>query len=73
MDPVERASTNEVKEEQWKISGDCNRCRRQKYCSKHCRLHKAKEEAVFDYAVKKVLHWDRIIAAFENPRMNMDK
>lgn len=28
------------KSEQWKLSGDCNLCRRQKYCSKPCTVNK---------------------------------
>lgn len=26
--------------EQWNLSGDCNKCRRQKYCNTHCKAHK---------------------------------
>lgn len=26
-----------VETEQWKLDGDCDKCRRQKYCGKHAR------------------------------------
>lgn len=28
--------------EQWKLQGNCNECRRQKYCSTGCKAHKLK-------------------------------
>lgn len=30
--------------EQWNLSGDCNKCRRQKYCNTHCKAHKRTEK-----------------------------
>lgn len=31
---------NNIQEnEQWKLNGDCSKCRRQKYCSKKCTIN----------------------------------
>ena len=36
------AQTNE----QWLLNGDCNKCRKQNYCSKPCTRNKRKTEAM---------------------------
>lgn len=38
--------------EQWKASGDCEKCRKKSYCSKPCKVHK---ERVSKECLKKVL------------------
>lgn len=30
--------------EQWKLEGDCNICKRQKYCTKGCRVRKINQQ-----------------------------
>lgn len=49
-------------DEQWLFNGNCEECRRQKYCSKSCTARKSKENAMFREAVLKVLKLDK---AFE--------
>ena len=35
-------------EDQWKLDGDCEKCRRQSYCSRDCKKRRlAKEKAAF--------------------------
>ena len=37
--------------EQWKLNGDCNKCRRVEYCTKKCIANKkAKERALRNFA-----------------------
>lgn len=40
-------------DQQWKLEGDCQKCRRKKYCSSQCRP-------------RKNLEWQTIVAGFEN-------
>lgn len=32
--------------EQWLLSGDCSKCRREKYCSKQCRKAASRERRI---------------------------
>lgn len=34
--------------DQWLQGGDCSKCRRQKYCSKPCRMSKIRKERVMN-------------------------
>lgn len=36
--------------EQWKIDGDCTKCRRQRYCSKPCKKQREKRASEWDEA-----------------------
>lgn len=40
------ANSNELLSDQWKTAGDCNFCRRRKYCRKSCSLHKQRINAM---------------------------
>lgn len=31
--------------EQWKLDGDCSKCRRSKYCNKDCKAHNHRRQA----------------------------
>lgn len=33
------------KDEQWKLGGDCNKCRRKNYCKKGCKRRRSREES----------------------------
>lgn len=37
--------------EQWKLNGDCSKCRRSKYCSKDCKAHDRRQQAYLHGAV----------------------
>lgn len=37
--------------DRWKIDGDCDLCRRQKYCSKPCTLNVRREQYLLSRAV----------------------
>lgn len=37
----------------WETTGDCNGCRRQKYCSKPCKKHKQYERQIISEAFSK--------------------
>jgi len=40
--------------EQWLLDGDCNKCRKQKYCSKECKRSRVNfEQAVHDYIMQR--------------------
>jgi len=39
--------------DQWKRGGDCEKCRRKKYCSKACTMHKKRVDAIVMEAVAK--------------------
>lgn len=32
--------------DQWKQGGDCEKCRRRKYCNKSCTMHKKRVDAI---------------------------
>lgn len=41
--------------DQWKLSGDCNLCRRRWYCKKPCTAHKRRKESFVKMAVQSVI------------------
>lgn len=41
--------------EQWKTDGDCNQCRRYRYCSTPCKPFKIKRQEAMLAALKKIL------------------
>lgn len=36
--------------EQWKLNGDCSKCRREKYCSKPCTKNKRRTNTIIQSA-----------------------
>ena len=38
---------------QWELNGDCQLCRRQKYCSKPCKKHRVRVESEIDNLILK--------------------
>ena len=50
--------------EQWKTTGDCTKCRKQKYCSKPCTANKKATQKwinnhITDYLVNKIYGKER--------------
>ena len=42
--------------DQWKLGGDCGKCRRANYCSKDCTATKRRKEQIIEQAYRDVLH-----------------
>lgn len=42
--------------EQWLLNGECNKCRRQSYCSKPCTRNKRRTEAMMHSLVSSTLN-----------------
>lgn len=44
----------------WKIDGNCDSCRRQKYCSTQCRINKIREQRMISQLVSNAIskHWE---------------
>lgn len=38
-------------DEQWKLSGDCNKCRRKNYCSKPCTVNKMNTQQLITQSI----------------------
>ena len=41
--------------EQWLLDGDCNKCRKQKYCTVYCKKGKQRRDAILRGAVVSAL------------------
>ena len=41
--------------DQWKLGGDCSKCRRANYCSKDCTATKRRKEQIIEQAYRDVL------------------
>lgn len=41
--------------EQWKLNGDCDKCRRKNYCTKKCRAKQTKIERVLEEYSKSII------------------
>lgn len=54
-----------MNKEQWKSGGDCNKCRKQNYCSHECRAFRKRLEIEFNTFVAKHLA-DRVLRGSEN-------
>ena len=42
--------------DQWKLGGDCSKCRRANYCSKDCTATKRRKDQIIEQAYRDVLH-----------------
>lgn len=42
--------------DQWLLNGECNKCRRQNYCSKRCNCNKRKTEMVVNSFISSKLN-----------------
>lgn len=40
--------------DQWKSGGDCNKCRRQPYCKKQCRMNRKLVESMITQAIREM-------------------
>lgn len=46
----------EMENEQWKLNGDCSKCRRRDYCSKPCTKHNQRAtQMIHDFVAKKII------------------
>ena len=45
--------------DEWLGDGDCDNCRRKKYCKRPCRAHKER----FARRVKNIMLWERMVLA----------
>ena len=43
--------------DEWLKDGDCDNCRRKKYCKNPCKAHKER----FTRRVKNIMYWERMI------------
>lgn len=52
------------KTEQWKLSGDCSKCRRKSYCNKRCTAHIRYEKSILRNAVSNYVdtHYSETLA-----------
>ena len=48
--------------EEWLTDGDCDKCRRKKYCKTPCKAHKER----FVRRVNNIMYWERMILAKGN-------
>lgn len=47
--------TDVQENQRWKIDGDCSKCKRQRYCSKQCRLNRERRNAQIGLAMMQAM------------------
>ena len=55
-------------DEQWLSNGNCEKCRRQKYCSKSCTARKARQNDMLKNAILKATKLDKIFEMYGKVR-----
>lgn len=51
--------------EQWHLNGDCEKCRKQKYCSKPCTANKVSVKGMVDRLIRETTGLDAAFKALE--------
>ena len=51
--------------EQWRLNGDCEKCRKQKYCSKPCTANKTNVKGMIDRVIREATGLDATFKALE--------